>query len=43
MKSLFTVLKTDEFHEELSLLELMAQGYDPPTPKHTHTRTHTKP
>lgn len=38
MKSLCTVLETDKFHEELSLLEPMAQGYDPPPlPRHTHT------
>lgn len=39
MKSLFTVLKTDKFHEELSLSEPMAQGKDPPPPthpRHTH-------
>lgn len=41
MKSLFTVLKTDKFHEELNLLEPMAQGYhppppSPPRPQHTH-------
>lgn len=38
MKSLFTVLKTDKFHEELSLLALMAKGYDNLPP--THTQNH---
>lgn len=39
MKSLFTIFKTDNFHEELSLLEPMAQGCDPsphPPLPHTH-------
>lgn len=40
MKSLFTVLKTDKFHEELNLLELMAQGYNPLPPA---PDTRTKP
>lgn len=37
MKSLFTVLKTDKFHEEIRLLALMAEGYD------NLPNTHTKP
>lgn len=41
MKSLFTVLKTDKFHEELSLSEPMAQGKDPPPhPPPTHAQNH---
>lgn len=39
MKSLFTVLKTDKLHEELNLLELIAQGYNPPPPP-THAQNH---
>lgn len=38
MKSLFTVLKTDTFHEELRLLARTAKGYNNLPPTHTHTK-----